>query len=106
MTQPGRSSQAFAYLRSQTPSCHAAEVHSALGLAVDAHVPFAARHPRSRGADVVFDYDQRTSAEDLVPVLQSLSSSASTPHDPHPMAPGEWNGNHNDRAFPMVGVPA
>jgi hypothetical protein len=20
--------------------------------------------------------------------------------------PGEWNGNHNDRAFPMVGVPA
>src|SRR6516225_4665216 len=26
MTRPGRSSQAFAYLRSQTPSCHAAEV--------------------------------------------------------------------------------
>ena len=22
------------------------------------------------------------------------------------MAPGEWNGNDNDRAFPMVGVPA
>ena len=22
------------------------------------------------------------------------------------MAPGEWNGNHNDRAFLMVGVPA
>jgi hypothetical protein len=21
-------------------------------------------------------------------------------------APGEWNGNHNDRAFLMVGVPA
>ena len=57
-------------------------------------------------SDVVFDYDQRTSAEDLVPVLPSLSGSASTPHDPHPMAPGEWNGNHNDRAFPMVGVPA
>jgi hypothetical protein len=27
--------------------------------------------------------------EDLLPVLQSLSGSASTPHDPHPMAPGE-----------------
>jgi hypothetical protein len=26
--------------------------------------------------------------------------------DSPPMAPGEWNGNHNDRAFPMVGVPA
>jgi hypothetical protein len=39
-------------------------------------------------------------------VLQSLSGSASTPHDPLPMVPGEWNGNHNDRAFPMVGVPA
>ena len=61
--------------------------------------------PESR-SDVVFDYDQRTSAEDLVPVLQSRGGSASTPHDPHPMAPGEWNGNHNDRAFPMVGVPA
>jgi hypothetical protein len=58
------------------------------------------------GVDVVFDYDQRTSAEDLVPVLQSLSGSASTPHDPLPMAPGEWNGNHNNRAFPIVGVPA
>jgi hypothetical protein len=23
---------------------------------------------------------------------------------PASMAPGEWNGNHNDRAFPMVGV--
>jgi hypothetical protein len=23
-----------------------------------------------------------------------------------PMGPGEWNGNHNDQAFPMVGVPA
>jgi hypothetical protein len=22
------------------------------------------------------------------------------------MAPGEWNGNDNDWAFPMVGVPA
>ena len=41
--------------------------------------------PRS---DVVFDYDQRTSAEDLVPVLQSLSGSASTPHYPLPMASG------------------
>jgi hypothetical protein len=39
-------------------------------------------------------------------VLRSLSGSASTPRDPHPMAPGEWNGNHNDRAFLMVGVPA
>src|SRR5215831_16218268 len=40
-------------------------------------------------------------------VLQNLSHSASMPHDrPHPMAPGEWNGNHNDRAFPMVGVRA
>jgi hypothetical protein len=38
-------------------------------------------------------------------VLQSLSGSASTPHDPHPMAPREWNGNHNDRAFQMVGAP-
>jgi hypothetical protein len=28
--------------------------------------------------------------EDLVLVLQSLSDSASTPHDPHPMAPGEF----------------
>lgn len=28
--------------------------------------------------------------EDLVPVLQSLSGSALTPHDPHPMAPGEF----------------
>jgi hypothetical protein len=42
--------QSFPYLRGQTPSCHAAEVHSTLGLAVDAYVPFAARHPRSRGA--------------------------------------------------------
>src|SRR6516164_6192696 len=39
-------------------------------------------------------------------VLQCLSGSASTPHDPLPMAPGEWNGNHNDRAFLMVDVPA
>jgi hypothetical protein len=39
-------------------------------------------------------------------VLQSLSGSASTPYDPLPMVTGEWNGNHNDRAFPMVGVPA
>ncbi|SDR63648.1 hypothetical protein SAMN05519103_08869 [Rhizobiales bacterium GAS113] len=37
---------------------------------------------------------------------QQSVCSASTPRDPHPMAPGEWNGNHNDRAFPMVGVPA
>src|SRR6516164_2516255 len=36
-------------------------------------------------------------------VLQSLRNPASTPHDPLPMVPGEWNGNHNDRAFPMVG---
>jgi len=39
-------------------------------------------------------------------VLQILRNPASTPHDPLPMVPGEWNGNHNDRAFPMVGVPA
>jgi hypothetical protein len=37
--------------------------------------------PRAIRSDVVFDYDQRTSAEDLVSVLQSLSGSASTPHD-------------------------
>jgi hypothetical protein len=58
--------------------------------------------PESR-SDVVFDYDERTSAEDLFPVLQSLSGSASTPHNPLPMAPGEWNGNHNDQSFLMVG---
>jgi hypothetical protein len=28
--------------------------------------------------------------EDLIPVLQSPSGSASTPHDPRPMAPGEF----------------
>jgi DNA-binding transcriptional LysR family regulator len=61
---------------------------------------------RRRIPSCISDYDQRTSAEDLVPVLQSLSGSASTPHDPLPMEPGEWNGNHNDRAFLMVGVPA
>jgi hypothetical protein len=43
--------------------------------------------PESR-SDAVSDYDQRTSAEDLVLVLQSLSGSAPTLH--HPMAPGEW----------------
>jgi hypothetical protein len=32
----------------------------------------------------------------------SLAATAAS----HSMAPGEWNGNHNDRAFPMVGVPA
>jgi len=52
---------------------------------------------------LVLDY---TSAEDLVPVLRGLSGSASMPHDPLLMAPGEWNGNHNDRIFLMVGVPA
>src|SRR5215831_14260136 len=51
--------------------------------------------------NVVFDYDQHTSAEDLVLVPQSPSGSTSTPHDPHPMAPGEWNGNNNDWAFPI-----
>jgi hypothetical protein len=56
--------------------------------------------------NVVFDYDQHTSAEDLVPVPQSPRGSTSTPHDPHPMAPGEWNGNNNDWAFPIFGVPA
>ena len=56
--------------------------------------------------NVVFDYDQHTSAEDLDPEPQSPRGSTSTPHDPHPMAPGEWNGNHNDPAFLMVGVPA
>ena len=56
--------------------------------------------------NVVFDYDQHLSAEDLVPVPQSPSASTSTPHDPHPMAPGEWNGNNSDWAFPIFGVPA
>src|SRR5579871_5387528 len=36
--------------------------------------------------NVVFDYNQHTSAEDLVPVPQSPSGSTSTSHDPHLMA--------------------
>ena len=28
----------------------------------------------------------------------------STPHQPASMAPGAWNGNDNEWAFPMVGV--
>jgi hypothetical protein len=37
---------------------------------------------------------------------KGTSGNSSTPNGLLPMAPGEWNGNHNDRAFPMVGVPA
>jgi hypothetical protein len=43
-------------------------------------------------SDVVFDYDQRTSAEDLVPVLQSLSGSASTPRTGNSTRPSAAGG--------------